>query len=250
MTDAEAQRWVLLTGGSRGVGASTVLALVRHGYHVVFTYREKEARARAVMAQAGETATRAVQADVTTASDLERLIDETRTTTPRLAGLVLNASGGMERERLAADPDFPLRLNRDAQLDLLDRALPLLDKGSLVVFVTSHWAHFYGKEPVVPAYEPVAMSKHAGETALRERIPDLTDRGIRLVVVSGDVIEGTITPRLLERSQAGILERRRAQVGALPTTEDMAAAIVQAFEDTSLPSGHTLYVGSTESLGM
>ncbi len=246
MSDPLASATILLTGGSRGVGAATVLALAARGATVVFTYREKLARAQAVAAQTGPGRTLPLPADMTVPADLDRLIEETRAAVGHLSGLVLNASGGMERDRLAVDPDFSLHLNRDAQLALLDRALPLLQPGGAVVFVTSHWAHFYGQKPVVPAYAEVARGKHAGETALRARIPELAARGLRLAVVSGDVIEGTITPRLLERSAPGLLAQRRAQAGTLPTVEDMAAAIVQALADPTLPSGHTLYVGSTE----
>ena len=55
----------------------------------------------------------------------------------------------------------------------------------------------------MPEYEPVARSKRAGEDALRERLPQLDAAGIDFVVVSGDMIEGTITATLLERAQPG-----------------------------------------------
>ena len=80
----------------------------------------------------------------------------------------------------------------------------------------------------------------------RNRIPNLTQQGIDLIVVSGDLIEGTITPKLLERSAPGLIETRREQVGALPSVEDFAAAIVDAAFDTSLQSGATVYVGAVD----
>ena len=101
--------------------------------------------------------------------------------------------------------DYALQLNRDAQVNVLDAALPLLGDGSRVVFVTSHQAHFIRTTPTMPEYEPVALSKRAGEDALREQIPDLEDRGIEFVVVSGDMIEGTITATLLERANPGAI---------------------------------------------
>jgi len=234
----------LVTGGTSGIGLATAQRFAAEGAHVFITGR-RQAQLDEAVASIGPSAT-GIRSDITVPADLDRLTADTRAAVGHLSGLVLNASGGLERDRLAADPDFSLHLNRDAQLALLDRALPLLQPGGAVVFVTSHWAHFYGQQPVVPAYEDVARGKHGGETALRARIPDLATRGLRLAVVSGDVIEGTITPRLLERSAPGLLAQRRAQAGTLPTVEDMAAAIVQALADQALPSGHTLYVGSTE----
>jgi hypothetical protein len=112
-----------------------------------------------------------------------------------------------------------------------------------VIFVTSHWAHRYGEVEQFPAYAPVAASKHAGEQALRRQQDKLTAQGIRLLVVSGDLIEGTITPKLLQRVAPGSIEQRRDDVGSLPTTTDMGEAVAISATDTTQPSGHTVLVG-------
>jgi hypothetical protein len=74
----------------------------------------------------------------------------------------------------------------------------------------------------------------------------LSDRGIRLLIVSGDLIEGTITPKLLERQSRGLIEKRRQAVGSFPSVEEFAAAIVLAGTSDSYSSGDTIYVGSTD----
>jgi hypothetical protein len=71
----------------------------------------------------------------------------------------------------------------------------------------------------------------------------LGERGVRLVVVTGDLVEGTITPRLMERTAPGLLDQRRQEIGRLPTATDMGEAIAAAAVDPTLPSGHTLVVG-------
>jgi hypothetical protein len=76
-------------------------------------------------------------------------------------------------------------------------------------------------------------------------IPHLSALGIRLTVVSGDLIEGTITPKLLERQSRGLIDKRRQAVGALPGVDEFAAAIVQAGVSETYASGETIYVGST-----
>jgi hypothetical protein len=107
-------------------------------------------------------------------------------------------------------------------------------------------AHFHGQRPGLDVYEPVAASKRAGEEALRARIPELADRGMSFVVVSGDLIDGTTTPRLMQRRRPGIIEARREAAGGwLPTIDDFARAIVEAAGDPALESGATVYVGST-----
>src|SRR5687768_10278210 len=139
-----------------------------------------------------------------------------------------------------------MQVNLAARVRAVDLALPPMPPGGRIAFVTSHMGHFYGSRPVYPAYKPVAASKRAGEDALRARLPELAARGLALVVVSGDLIEGTITPRLMDRRDAGLIEARRQVAGALPTVEEFAAAIVSAATDGRLESGATVFVGSTE----
>jgi NAD(P)-dependent dehydrogenase (short-subunit alcohol dehydrogenase family) len=122
-------------------------------------------------------------------------------------------------------------------------AAPLLKAGGRIVFVTSHWAHFYGTKPVMPVYEPVAKSKRAGEDALRNYAAEC---GISLVVVSGDAIEGTITPRLLIRKSRGHFDAPPAETRPLPTVDEFAEAIAAATVERNLVNGHTIFVGSTE----
>lgn len=43
------KKWVLVTAGSRGIGAAIVKELVRQDYHVVFTYKNNSALAAVLM---------------------------------------------------------------------------------------------------------------------------------------------------------------------------------------------------------
>jgi 3-oxoacyl-[acyl-carrier protein] reductase len=104
---------------------------------------------------------------------------------------------------------------------------------------------FYRERPVSGPYEPVAASKYAGELALRTRKAEFEEKGITFLVVSGDMIEGTITPRLLERMNEGVIESRRRQVGSRPTVEEFARAIADA-AFSGEKNGATIFVGSTK----
>ena len=145
---------------------------------------------------------------------------------------------------------YALKLNRDAQVNMLNAAVPLMPEGSRVVFVTSHQAHFINTVPTMPEYEPVARSKRAGEDALRElRARTSRDKGISLVVVSGDMIEGTVTATLLDRSNPGAIEARRAEAGKLYSVRGVRRRGRQAWPRPTSRSGHTEYVGGGDYFG-
>ena len=237
----------LVTGSSRGVGAETVRGLVRQGISAVINYRDKAKRAETLAeelrAAGGSVIT--VQADITDPAAVDRLCDVVAAEFGRLDYLILNASGGMERD---VSPDYAMVLNRDSQIYLAERAQRLMPPGGKIVFITSHQSHFYGQRPVEGAYRPVAESKLAGERALRERIPALDEAGIRLTVVSGDLIADTITVRMLERSEPGTVAAREAGAGSLLTVQSFAEAVVTATLDEDAPTGHTVYVGGADYL--
>ena len=237
----------LVTGGSRGIGAATAVALAKQGANVVLTYRNKAARAEEVAEEVRSHGVRAMTmaVDLTVREDVDSLMKAIKKEFGRLDLLILNASGGMEKDLVAENPDYPLLLNRDAQLWTLEAAMSLMPKGGRVVYVTSHWAHFYGQEGQerIAVYEPVAYSKHEGEKALLALIPHLEKHGIRLTRISGDMVEGTITPKLLERAQPGTLKGRSEMGTPIPTVHDMAAAVVKACGDDKMEQGEVIYVG-------
>lgn len=245
-TTPNARRVALLTGGSRGIGAATALALAQHGYDVALTYRNKATRAREVVESITKYGQRglALACDMTNQDDVQRSMQEISQWSTHLDALVLNASGGMERDLVAADPDYPMHINRDAQLSFVKAALALLTRDSTITLVTSHWAHLYGQMEQLPAYEPVAASKYAGEQALRAHQDEFAALGIRLLIVTGDLIEGTITPKLLERTAPGLIAQRRTTQGDLPTATEMGQQVALATLNPTLVSGSLVVVGA------
>lgn len=238
-----AGKTALVTGSSRGIGADTLGYFAEAGAAVVVNYRNKEARAvkirDGIIAAGGQAIS--VGADLTDPADVNRMFQEAEQAFGKLDILVMNASGGMES---GMGEDYAMKLNRDSQVNLLTSALPHLAQGARVVFVTSHQAHFIRTTPTMPEYEPVALSKRAGEDALRDMIPELERRGIGFVVVSGDMIEGTITATLLDRAQPGAIEARKQAAGKLYNVAEFAAEVALAAVEP-VPADHTRLVGDT-----
>ncbi|UOE45080.1 SDR family oxidoreductase [Agromyces larvae] len=236
-----AGRVALVTGSSRGIGADTARYLAEAGAAVVVNYRSKAPRADKVVAEIAAAGGRAIAvgADLTDPESVAELFARTEAELGPIDLLVLNASGGMET---GMGDDYAMRLNRDAQVNVVEGALPHLTDRARIVFVTSHQAHFIRTTPTMPEYEPVALSKRAGEDALRAKLPEFAERGVEFVVVSGDMIEGTITATLLERANPGAIQERKAEAGRLYNVAEFAAEVALAAVEP-IPADHTRYVG-------
>src|SRR5262245_7776749 len=85
-------RVLVITGGSRGIGAATAVLAASRGYGVCFSYRERADRAQEVVAaieRAGGRAV-AVKADIRSEAEVSELFDAAEAF-GRMTGLVNNA---------------------------------------------------------------------------------------------------------------------------------------------------------------
>lgn len=107
----------LVTGGSRGIGKATSLALARHGADVVVNYlQNREAAAQTVEAIWGlGRKALAVAADVGKCEDVERIFKEIDMNFPRIDILVNNAGTGALKPLETIDLEF---WNRVLEVDL------------------------------------------------------------------------------------------------------------------------------------
>ncbi|MFG1933755.1 SDR family oxidoreductase [Mycobacterium sp. NPDC048908] len=181
-------RIVLVTGGSRGIGADAALQLASADTHVIVNYLQNaadaETTALAIRFAGGSAST--WRADLSDEGECTAMIDAVKADFGRLDALILNASVGAEP---GANPGYAQRRNRDAQRRLALMALPLMPAGGRIVFVTSHQAHFYPYKAVPKGYTAVAASKRAGEATLNAMRPDFRRAGVQLTVVAGDMID-------------------------------------------------------------
>ena len=77
------------------------------------------------------------------------------------------------------------------------------------------------EKPVHHAYAEVALGKKAGEIAVRTLIPALVTRGLGLVAARGDMVDGTITAKLLTRIDPTMANKRLENPRRLPTTVEI-----------------------------
>ena len=133
----------LVTGASRGIGASIAKRLARDGFAVVVNYAGSESAAREVITQITKAGGRAIahQADVSDAASVQSMFDHVEATIGTVDVLVNNA-GIMELKPLAkADTqhvDRQIDVNLKGTINALREAAVRLNNGGRVInFSTS-----------------------------------------------------------------------------------------------------------------
>ncbi len=91
-------RVILVTGGSRGIGAATCIRAAQAGYDVAVNYRSDEKSAQKLVAQIKELGSKAmaVQADVGNEDDVVRMFEDVTTQLGPISALVNSAGVGGE----------------------------------------------------------------------------------------------------------------------------------------------------------
>jgi len=180
----------LVTGASRGMGRASALALATAGAQVLVHYGRGANEANGVVAdiqQAGGRAD-AIAADLAAADGAHELAKQARSIIgDRLDILVANA--GISRaatieETTVEDFDKLFAVNVRAPFFLVQQFLPIMSKGSSIVFVSSLAAH--AVVGTIPAY---AATKGAVDTLVRHFASLLGGRGIRVNAVAPGVVE-------------------------------------------------------------
>ncbi|NBE93733.1 SDR family oxidoreductase [Nonomuraea sp. KC401] len=232
---------VLVTGGTRGLGRASALALARGGAKVVACHGRAGAAADDLARELKELGDHhhVVRADVTSEDDVDRL-----------AGACADAYGGLDvvinnvgvageapvGELTGEEWDRVMDANLTAPFLVTRATLPLLSEGGSVVYVGAS-AALRGR----PATAHYTASKAALIGLTRSLAKELGPRGIRLNTVAPGVIdkgEGLGPPPPLRERLAGM-----TALGRLGTTDDVVGAVLFFASDLSrYVTGTTLNV--------
>lgn len=179
--DHFAGRVVLVTGGTRGIGRATGLALGRYGARVVLTHRWGSADEDALRAEfeaAGAEAPLVVEADASRPEDTRRLMETLRRHADRVDVLVSNVCAVSRVESLEDHSERALLRTLDysswplvGYLQALDAAFAELPRHVVVSSSDGPDTHY-------PGYDYVALSKAVLETLVRYLAVTLRPRGV------------------------------------------------------------------------
>lgn len=208
---------VLVTGGSRGIGAATVRAFAARGDKVYFIYEKEHEKAAAVAAETGATA---ICCDVADGQQVQNAL----ASLPELDILICNAGicrTGLLQDLPEEDWDRLFAVNVKGIYNCVKSAIPLfLQKHSgSVVTVSSMWGQ------VGASCEAAYSATKGAVIALTKALSqELGPAGIRVNCVAPGVIQTDMCANV----DSGIMEdlRQQTPVGRLGTGEDVANAIL------------------------
>lgn len=218
----------LITGGNRGLGRATALALAETGIDIVLTYRNHADEARDVVAAIealGRRAT-ALQLDTADVARFPAFAQALRSELPdgRLDILVNNAGSALYGALDAiteAEVDRVLAEHVKGPLFLTQALGDLLADGAQIVNVSSALSRL-----TMPGSGPYALAKSAVETLTRYQALELAPRGITAnVVAPGAVPTDFGDAHLRSDPQLQELVTQRTALARLATAEDIAQAI-------------------------
>src|SRR5216683_61538 len=175
----------LVTGASRGMGRANALALAAAGAQVLVHYGRGVKEADAAVTEIRKAGGRAdsIAADLATADGPHRLAKLARGIVgDRLDVLVANA--GISKAATIEDTDKLFAVNVRAPFFLVQQLLPIMSKGSSIIFVSSLAAH--AVVGTIPAY---AATKGAIDTLVKHFASMLGAHGIRVNAVAPGVVE-------------------------------------------------------------
>ncbi|MEO8411705.1 MAG: SDR family oxidoreductase [Propionivibrio sp.] len=191
--DASSVRIVLVTGGSRGLGRSTVLSLAKRGVDSIFTYHSNRAEADKVVAEvrAARQNAIALQLDTGSVGSFGAFVDRVRAALKELGAqhfdyLVNNAGTShhaLIEKTTEEELDSLYNVHFKGVFFLTQKLLPLISDGGRIVNISSGLTRF-----AYPGSASYASMKGAIEVLTRYLAKELGPRGIAVNTVAPGAI--------------------------------------------------------------
>lgn len=185
----------LITGGSRGLGKNTALAMAKQGMDVVLTYHSKQAAAQEVVEEIAALGRKAValQLDVAQVKTFDAFANRLKQAlqshfqAEKFDFLVNNAGTGLTApfaETTEQIFDDMVNIHLKSTFFVTQKLLPLINDGGRIINISSGLARF-----TLPGYSAYAAMKGGIEVLTRYMAKELGARQIAVNTVAPGAIE-------------------------------------------------------------
>jgi len=239
-----ANKVVVVTGGTSGIGFATASRFAAEGASVFITGRRQKELDEAVRKIGGKVV--GVQGDMSKLADIDRLYDAVQQKNAQIDVLFANAGGGTMLPLGAITEEQyedTFGSNVKGVIFTVQKALPLLRDGASVI-LTGSTTGIMG----TAAFSVYSASKAAVRNLARSWTLDLKERGIRVNVVSPGPSK---TPGLVELAgpdkdqQQGLLDYLASQVplGRVADPDEIANVVLfLGSDESSFVAGSEFFV--------
>lgn len=226
---------VLITGGSRGIGAAAVLAFARAGYQVAFTWCHNSDAAARVLEQVQQLDPArqflALQADAADPAQVTAAVNRAEQELGGLQALVCNA--GIAQQKLftdTTDDDWRriMAVDLDGAFYACRAALPgmIRRKYGRILLVSSMWGQTGGSCEVAYSAAKAGLIG-LGKALAKEEGPS----GITVNILAPGVIDTDMMAGFTPEDRAVLAEE--TPVGRLGTAEEVARTLVFLADEAS-----------------
>jgi NAD(P)-dependent dehydrogenase (short-subunit alcohol dehydrogenase family) len=208
----------IITGGSRGLGRSTVVSLAKRGVDSIFTYNSNRAEAEKVIGLAAEAGRKAIalQLDTGNVHTFDPFVQKVRQALAELGAdrfdfLVNNAGTSLHKafvQTTEEELDQLYNVHFKGVFFLTQKLLPLLNDGGRIVNISSGLARFTN-----PGSSAYGSMKGAVEVLTRYLAKELGPRGIAVNTVAPGAIETDFSGGMVRDNPE--VNRRMAEMTAL-----------------------------------
>ena len=237
---SQTSRIAIVTGGSRGIGRSTVESLASRGVSVLFTYHSHREAADAVVgaAKARGSEAHALQLDTGKIADLDGFVERVRDVLAQLGAerfdYLVNNAGNNHRNMPFADLteeelDSIYKVHFKGVLFLTQKLLPLLNDGGRIVNVSTTRTRLS-----MPGGSAYASMKGALEVLSRHMATELGPRRISVNVVAPGAVATDFSGGIV-RDNPEVNKRvaEHTALGRVAGPEDIGPAIAALLSDDS-----------------
>lgn len=239
---------IIVTGGSRGIGAQLVRELAISGAQVAFTFSSNESSAQKILESLPGTGHFIVKMDVSNETSVNEGVDYILTKWPEIDGLVNNA--GITKDQLLMrmkTEDFDSVINTNL------RGTFLMTKALSKIMMKSRKGSIVNITSVIGETGNAGQANYAASKAgtvgfTKSVAQELASRNVRLNCVAPGFIATEMTEVLPEEVKKSI--QTKIPMGRIGEANDVAQAVIFLLSDLSkYITGHTLDVNGGMHMG-
>lgn len=222
------QRLCVVTGGSSGIGAAVCSLFVAGGYKVLSAARRG--------AHTDNENIVGLQVDLTDEEGISKVVSAVRQQLGECAQAIIclvhaasNYPSDTAQEVDSAGLERALRLNVTLPAQLTAEMLPLMARGSCVIFVGSTLS-----EKAVPGKLSYCTAKHAMVGLMRATSQDLLGSGVRALMISPGITDTPMVREAVRGHEAAFGDFVRELQGRLLEPDEVARVIWDAAQSSAI----------------